>query len=167
MTVPFVLITSIKELANWSRGSFPETSKAPNPVTTICIVTPDRQCIVLATKDLDKPTQSKIQKQIDEHFKEIGDDFSFIFKCFKSEYDMLYTFMDSFVKKFPMMTGWNFVKFDWAYIVNRCKKLGVNYKRLSKVQEVWEKEIRRVQKFLSSILRSISPSASVLFKSKK
>ena len=39
---------------------------------------------------------------------------------------MMYTFMDSFVKKFPMMTGWNFVKFDWAYIINRCKKLGID-----------------------------------------
>ena len=106
--------------------SFPEPAKAPNPITAICIVTPERQCIVLATKDLDKPTQSKIQKQIDEHFKDIDSDFSFIFKCFKSEYDMLYTFMDSFVKKFPMMTGWNFVKFDWAYIINRCKKLGID-----------------------------------------
>ena len=105
---------------------FPEPSKATNPVTAICIVTPERQCIVLATKDLDKPTQSKIQKQIDEHFKDINDEFSFIFKCFKSEYDMMYTFMDSFVKKFPMMTGWNFVKFDWAYIINRCKKLGID-----------------------------------------
>jgi DNA polymerase elongation subunit (family B) len=106
--------------------AFPEPSKAQNPVTTICIVTPERQCIVLATKDLDKPTQSKIQKQIDEHFKDINDDFSFSFKCFKSEYDMLYTFLDSFVKKFPMMTGWNFVKFDWAYILNRSKKLGID-----------------------------------------
>ena len=106
--------------------SFPEPTKAPNPVTTICIVTPEKQCIVLATKDLDKPTQSKIQKQIDKHFENIDDDFSFIFKCFKSEYDMLYTFLDSFVKKFPMMTGWNYVKFDWCYIVNRCKKLGID-----------------------------------------
>ncbi len=106
--------------------AFPEPSKAQNPITTICIVSPECQCIVLATKDLDKPTQSKIQKQIDEHFKEIESDFSFIFKCFESEYDMLYTFMETFVKKFPMMTGWNFVKFDWAYIVNRCKKLGID-----------------------------------------
>jgi len=106
--------------------SFPEPSKAPNPVTAICIVTPEQQCIVLATKDLDKPTQSKIQKQIDDHFKEIDDKFSFVFKCFNSEYDMLYTFMNSFVKKFSMMTGWNFIKFDWVYIVNRCKKLGID-----------------------------------------
>ena len=106
--------------------SFPEPSKAPNPVTAICIVTPERQCIVLATKDLDNKTQSKIQKQIDEHFKDIDDDFTFTFKCFKSEYDMLSTFMMSFVQKFPMMTGWNYIKFDWQYIINRCKKLGID-----------------------------------------
>ena len=67
-----------------------------------------------------------IQKQIDEHFKDIDDDFSFTFKCFKSEYDMMSTFMMSFVQKFPMMTGWNYIKFDWQYIINRCKKLGVD-----------------------------------------
>jgi len=106
--------------------SFPEPSKAPNPVTAICIVTPEKQCIVLATKNLDRKIQSKIQKQIDEHFKSIGEEFSFIFKCFDNEYDMLYTFLATFVKKFSMMTGWNFVQFDWQYIVNRCKKLGID-----------------------------------------
>ena len=106
--------------------SFPEPSKAPNPVTAICIVTPEKQCIVLATKDLDKSVQIKIQKQIDDHFKAIDEEFFFTFKCFKNEYDMLYTFMDSFVKKFSMMTGWNYVQFDWQYIVNRCKKLGID-----------------------------------------
>ena len=106
--------------------SFPEPSKAENKITTICIVTPTKQCIVLATKDLDKPTQSKIQKQIDEHFKDIEHEFSFHFKCFESEYDMLYTFLKTFVSKFPMMTGWNFVKFDWQYIVNRAKKIGID-----------------------------------------
>jgi len=106
--------------------SFPEPSKAPNPVTAICIVTPEKQCIVLATKNLENKIQLKIQKQIDEHFKEIGEEFSFIFKCFDNEYDMLYTFLDTFVKKFSMMTGWNYIQFDWQYIVNRCKKLGID-----------------------------------------
>jgi DNA polymerase elongation subunit (family B) len=106
--------------------SFPEPSKAPNPVTAICIVTPEKHCIVLATKDLDSKIQTKIQKQIDEHFKSIGEEFSFTFKCFDNEYDMLYTFLASFVKNFSMMTGWNFVQFDWQYIVNRCKKLGID-----------------------------------------
>lgn len=106
--------------------SFPEPSKAENKITTICIVTPAKQCIVLATKDLDKATQSKIQDQIDDHFKNIEHDFSFHFKVFESEYDMLYTFLKTFVSKFPMMTGWNYIKFDWQYIVNRARKIGID-----------------------------------------
>jgi DNA polymerase elongation subunit (family B) len=117
--------------------SFPEPSIAANPVTAICIVTPDKNCIVLATKDLDKNTQSKIQNQIDNHFKKINESFSFSFKCFKSEYDMLYTFLDSFVKRFPLMTGWNFVNFDWKYIITRCKKLGIDVTISSPTKEMF------------------------------
>jgi len=120
--------------------SFPEPSKAENKITTICIVTPSKQCIVLATKDLDKPTQSKIQEQIDQHFKNIEHDFSFHFKVFESEYDMLYTFLKTFVSKFPMMTGWNYIKFDWQYIVNRAKKIGIDPSIASPIGRLFGKD---------------------------
>jgi hypothetical protein len=68
---------------------------------------------------------SKIELQINEHFSSLNENFSFHFKHFQSEYDMLYTFLHNFVRKFPMMTGWNFIKFDWQYIVNRAKKLKI------------------------------------------
>ena len=106
--------------------SFPEPEKAENAITAICIVTPANQCVVLATRDIPKEQYASIENQINEHFKSTGETFTFDMKCFKSEYDMLYTFLKSFVRKFPMMTGWNFVKFDWAYIVNRAKKLGID-----------------------------------------
>tara|TARA_R110001592_G_scaffold120545_3_gene324965 strand:- start:43465 stop:44871 length:1407 start_codon:yes stop_codon:yes gene_type:complete len=119
--------------------SFPEPSLAANEITAICVVTPERQCIVLATKPLDTKTQNKIQDQIDNHFKDIEDKFSFIFKNFETEYDLLYTFLDSFVKKFSMMTGWNFIKFDWQYIVNRAKRLGIDINICSPVGETFGK----------------------------
>jgi len=28
--------------------------------------------------------------------------------------------------KFPMMSGWNFINYDWQYIVNRCKHLQID-----------------------------------------
>jgi len=117
--------------------SFPEPSKAENPVTAICIVTPEKQCVVLATKPLSNTQQKEVQKRIDNHFESIDDDFVFMFKHFNSEYDMLFTFMQSFVRKFPMMTGWNFVKFDWQYIVNRCAKLGIDITISSPVDKVF------------------------------
>jgi DNA polymerase elongation subunit (family B) len=108
------------------KDTFPEPGRADNPVTTIAIVTPTAQVIVLATKDITRQEQSTVQDQIDDYFKEKGVKFSFIFKKFNSEYDMLYTFFDSFVKKFPMMSGWNFINFDWTYLTNRAIKLAID-----------------------------------------
>lgn len=105
---------------------FPEAEKAENPITTFAIVTPSGQSIVLATRDLTFDEQNSIQKSVDEYFKDTDYKFNFVFKKFESEYDMIYTFLSSFMRKFPMVTGWNFIAFDWKYIVNRCKRLGID-----------------------------------------
>ena len=39
---------------------------------------------------------------------------------------MVYAFLHKFLPKFPMMTGWNFINYDWQYIVNRCKILQID-----------------------------------------
>ena len=119
---------------------FPEPSKAESPITTICIVTPSKECIVLATKDLDRNTILKIGNQINEHFASLNEKFTFHFKHFNSEYDMLYTFLHGFVRKFSMMTGWNYVKFDWQYIVNRARKLNIDPSIASPIDKLSGKE---------------------------
>jgi DNA polymerase elongation subunit (family B) len=105
---------------------FPEPKLAEMPITAICIVTPARQCIVLATKELSNVEIGKINEKIDAHFAKLGVTYTFDFKCFKSEYDMLYTFMAKFVRNFSMMSGWNVIKFDWTYLVNRARKIGID-----------------------------------------
>lgn len=120
--------------------AFPEPSRADNPITTICIVTPSKECIVLATKDLERSKQSKIENQINEHFSHINEKFSFHFKYFNSEYDMLYTFLKGFVRKMPMMTGWNYIKFDWTYIVNRARKIGIDPSISSPIDRLFGKQ---------------------------
>lgn len=107
-------------------NDFPDPSKALTPVTSICIVTPARQCIVLATKDLPKSEIAAVEKRINQHFKELGVEYTLEFKKLNSEYDMLYTFLYRFVRNFPMMSGWNYINFDWRYIANRAKKLGID-----------------------------------------
>jgi len=107
-------------------NEFPDPNEAKTPVTAICVVTPSRQAIVLATKDLPKEQIGSIENKINTHFEELGVTYQFEFKKFASEYDMLYTFMYRFVRNFPMMSGWNYINFDWKYILNRCKKLGID-----------------------------------------
>lgn len=122
------------------KDGFPEADRADTPVTTIAIVTPNAQAIVLATGDLPQSEQKKIQEDVDEYFKKTGVRFSFVYKKFDSEYDLLYTFFKSFVAKFPMMTGWNFINFDWKYLVNRASKLAIDPGISSPVGELWGKE---------------------------
>lgn len=105
---------------------FPDPSKALTPITSVCIITPARQCIILATKDLPKDEIAAVENRINLHFKKLGVEYTLEFKKFNSEYDMLYTFLYRFVRNFPMMSGWNYVNFDWRYIVNRAKKLGID-----------------------------------------
>lgn len=96
------------------------------PITVIGIATPEKDVIVLSSeKDLTAREKSEIQFDMDNHTKHYGAKFNFRFKCFGSEVAMLKYFLGSMVSKFPMMTGWNFIDFDWKYIINRSTKLGI------------------------------------------
>lgn len=110
---------------------FPHAEKAENRILTLSIITPDNKVIVLGLKDLANDEKVKIEKNINEYFSDLNQEFhipKWEFKYFKfeSEYDMLVTFLEKFVRKFPVMSGWNFIGFDWKYIVNRCKRLQID-----------------------------------------
>lgn len=104
---------------------FPDVNDPQGVVQTISLVTPDEKIIVMGLKDLSPSEQAKIATRTNEHFKDFGANFEFIYKKFDSEYDLVYTFMSS-VSKLPMLSGWYCVDFDWKYLVNRCKKLGID-----------------------------------------
>ena len=57
---------------------------------------------------------------------------------FGSEKDLLNKFVADLRKLEPdIITGWNFINFDLAYIFNRLKKLGISQQSLSKFGEVY------------------------------
>ena len=104
---------------------FPKPELAENQVLTISLVTPDQKCIVMGLKDLTDPQIANIQKRINEHFKDFEGKFTFTYKKFASEYDMLFTFMKT-VSKLPMLSGWYCIDFDWQYLINRCRRLQID-----------------------------------------
>ncbi len=115
---------------------FPKPEEAKSRILTFSIITPNKQAIVLGLEDLAEDRIAKIEKDTNEYVKEFGDEWTFKYIKFKSEYDMLYTFIYKFMPKFPMMTGWNFINYDWQYIVNRCKRLQIDIKDSAKTKEV-------------------------------
>jgi DNA polymerase elongation subunit (family B) len=105
---------------------FPKAEEAKSRILTFSIITPDRKAIVLGLDDLSSEQIKKIEDDTLKHFKKYDQDWEFSYYKFKDEYNMLYTFLHKFMPKFPMMTGWNFINYDWQYIVNRCKRLQID-----------------------------------------
>lgn len=105
---------------------FPKPEEAKSRILTFSIITPERKAIVLGLEDLSADQMASIEKDTNDHFEGYDQDWEFSYYKFKNEYDMLYNFLHKFMPKFPMMTGWNFINYDWQYIVNRCKHLQID-----------------------------------------
>jgi len=105
---------------------FPKAEEAKTRILSFSIITPDRKAIVLGLEDMAPDKIQKIENDTNEYFKKFDQDWEFKYHKFKSEYDMVYTFLMKFLPKFSMMTGWNFINYDWQYIVNRCKRLQID-----------------------------------------
>jgi DNA polymerase elongation subunit (family B) len=110
---------------------FPKPEEAKSRILTFSIITPERKAIVLGLEDLSAEQIKKIEEDTNKHFVGYDQDWEFSYYKFKDEYNMLYTFLHKFLPKFPMMTGWNFINYDWQYIVNRCKRLQIDLKDIA------------------------------------
>ena len=60
---------------------------------------------------------------LSKYFKKLGTTYKFKYVKYDSEFDMMYNFFNTMVPKMSVMTGWNFVNYDWIYLVNRSRKL--------------------------------------------
>ena len=115
------------DIENLMQEGKPNPEKPDKPITVIGICCPNDVIMVFSgEKDLTIKEQESIQSRIDEHFSQVNRKFKFVFRCFKTEYDMLYFFFSKLVPKMAMMTGWNFEDYDWRYMFNRCKLLGID-----------------------------------------
>ena len=121
---------------------FPKPEEAKSRILTFSIITPERKAIVLGLEDLSSDEIKKIEDDNNKHFTGYDQDWEFSYYKFKSEYDMVYTFLHKFLPKFPMMTGWNFINYDWQYIVNRCKRLQIDLKDVAITGSLDKKDSR-------------------------
>jgi DNA polymerase elongation subunit (family B) len=101
---------------------WPKPDTAKFPVTAITFCTGSR-IISMGTRPLTADQIFNIKKRIIEHLKE-DVDFNYIY--FKSEYDMMMSFFYKAIQKMPLLTGWNFIGYDWTYLINRCKRLNID-----------------------------------------
>lgn len=110
--------------------SFPVPEVARERITTIAIATESNSTVVLGWKPIDKKQEKEIFDKHREYLKDFGD-WTFKYICFEDEYNMMYTFINKFLPNFSLAIGWNFMDFDWKYIFNRCKRLGIDVRMAS------------------------------------
>jgi DNA polymerase elongation subunit (family B) len=100
---------------------------AATKVLSISIVYDDK-IILLGLRDMPQDMQDRIRKNTTKYFEKIGNvDYKFKYIKFSDEFDMIHSFFYKMVPKMPLLTGWNFLKYDWLYLVNRSRKLTKNF----------------------------------------
>ena len=119
----------------------PEPEKAESEIQTISIVNKDK-ILVLGTKRLPEKDIGSLQDDINNHFEHFHTDYKFMYRHYDSEYDMLLNFF-KMVQKMSVLTGWNFIHYDWVFLVNRARRLGLDPTMASftgVLRKAWDKD---------------------------
>jgi len=101
---------------------FPDAETAPTKVLSISIVYEDK-IILLGLRDMPDDMQERIRTKTNKYFEKFNANYKFKYVKYNDEFDMLYNFFYEMTPKMPLMTGWNFIAYDWVYLVNRSRKL--------------------------------------------
>jgi DNA polymerase elongation subunit (family B) len=101
---------------------FPDAETALTRVLSISIVYDDK-IILLGLKDMPQDMQDRILANTNKYFEKYKTEYKFKYVKYDDEFDMLYKFFHDMVPKMPLLTGWNFLNYDWLYLVNRVRKL--------------------------------------------
>lgn len=114
-----------------SDEGFPDPYDAKHPVVSIALHNENNHCFTLGLKDLSTSQCNNIEKDVNEYFSKFEDDITFSYRKFNSERELLAFFLYKIMPKITLLTGWNFVHFDWKYIYRRAKKLGLDVSKSS------------------------------------
>jgi DNA polymerase elongation subunit (family B) len=121
--------------------------KAENKILSISITDINLGSIFFQLKNPNKPELNdndfeSIKNMVLTSLGAHKDKYSYDFKIrtFDSEIEMLNIFLELIEKYFHSIIGWNFTLFDWVYIYNRCKRLGIDIKKASPIHKINKKK---------------------------
>lgn len=125
-TSPKVYSFDIETKLNENRD-FPDPAYAREEITTISIVSPDLNCIVLGITPLDEKGNDFLTSNFKDYinntefYKGLGIPQPYVkYIYFEREEDMLKYFLQ-IVSQVPILSGWNCIQFDWNYITHRIR----------------------------------------------
>ncbi len=124
---PFETKTMFIDIETNSHGKVPDPMSAVEEIFCLSCHSDNVYTSFVWREDLTEGTQHQLNG---ETLVEI--------RYFKHEKEMLADFLKYIRVEDPdVLTGWNFSRFDIPYIVNRLKRLGLNYNELSPMNSVY------------------------------
>lgn len=107
---------------------FPDCKNPKEQITVVGFFDSDEKVArVLGIKELSGKEISDIEDELNEYFKEsFSEGIRFEYKYYSNEFDMLNYIFGTIFREAMVITGWNFINFDWNYLVARAERLGIN-----------------------------------------
>jgi len=102
----------------------PEPHLAESAIQSISIVFKDK-AMVMGVGEITPKQELSINEDINNYFEKFGVKYKFKYIEYRNEYDLVFNFFNKYVPKMPVITGWNFLNYDWVFLVNRARRLGI------------------------------------------
>lgn len=120
---------------------FPNVDVAREQVLTNAFCNENDEVYITGLKPLTTSEKDELYARIQNYFDDeknyrkgsvpIKKKFKITYLHYPSEAQMLADLFYKFIPKMPFLAGWNFLKFDIAYLISRAKRLNIDFKRFS------------------------------------
>lgn len=104
---------------------FPEAYLADNEVTSVSLINGDN-VVLLGIKPLSDKQIEQMEIDMNKYFEKFDKHYKIKWIYCETEYELMDILFNVIIPKIPVMTGWNFIKYDWVYLVTRARKIGIN-----------------------------------------
>lgn len=132
---PAFYACDIETATDPSTGEFSDAHVAGGRITSFAFADPQCRSYAVGDKPLSREQIRRIERKVNEHFhvkKEYKNvNFTLKYKYFEKETEMIEHIAEDVWSKLPLVSGWNFLDYDWNYIYHRCLRLGINPSKFS------------------------------------
>lgn len=126
---PKVAYLDIENYVDTVTNKFTRPDLAEFPINLISTLIDDTVYVYTTLPRLTNEQIEQMRIDLNSRFAEYGmtTDYKIVYMWNANEKILLQSISHDLIPKIGFLTGWNVIEYDWQYINNRCKKLGINF----------------------------------------
>lgn len=119
---PKMYFVDIETEIDPATGAYSQPEDPNGRIISISVVYDDK-IILMGLEEMPDDMQSRIMNNTNKYFEKFGTEYKLKYLKYDDEFSMLWTFFNKMVPQMPLITGWNFLDYDWLYLINRSRKV--------------------------------------------